>query len=326
MSWYSKTTFGIIIHWGIYSVPGYSPIGPKRLEGNGSEWYMKRLLNPYHLDNNEETKKFHETYFNNYSYEQFSHLFKAENYDPKEWVQFFKKIKAEYVILTSKHHDGFCLFDGGYYEENGQKYYWDSVHLGSEKDLLGMLVNELKKENIKVGIYYSLMEFFPRKGRKYIEYIHNQIENLVKKYDPDLIWFDGDWVKTYKEWKMQDLLSKIYTLKPELIINSRLGKDFQTYQHFLTQNDKIFYDSKDRWIPSETPNFEWEHCTTLSKGWGYNRMHINSDWKTPEQLLNIYKEVISKKGHLLLNIGPTADGKILQEEINILTRFSELKI
>jgi alpha-L-fucosidase len=232
----------------------------------------------------------------------------------------------KYVVLTTKHHDGFCLFDSQYTE-------YKDVNTPASRDLVKEYVDALRAEGLKVGFYYSLVdwhhpdftidEFHPqrvadekeyavvnkeRDMNRYREYLHNQVRELMTKYGKiDLLWLDFSYPdengKGRKDWNSTDLLKMVRTLQPGIIVNDRLdlgeyedGWDFTTHEQYKVS----------KWPEVNGKRVPWETCQTFSGSWGYHRDEYT--WKDTKQLLVLLIETVSKGGNLILNVGPTARG------------------
>ena len=293
MEWFRDAKLGIFIHWGIYAVDGLD-----------ESW----------------------SFFNNYiSHEDYLKQLKgftAKNYDPGYWADLIQASGAQYSVITSKHHDGFALWDTKFGELNAVK------SSAAKRDVLTPFVNELRKRNLKVGLYYSLPDWSypdytqhtktvtrykiaddPKRWQRFLDYYQGQMGELQKKYQPDLWWFDGDWEHNAEEWQAVELRQKLLSANPKAIINSRLrGEgDYETPE----QGPPV--------VRPETPY--WELCLTMNDSWGYQGNDKN--YKTPQQVINIFVDCISKGGNLLLDIGPKADGTIPAEQEEILRELGK---
>lgn len=288
MSWFSEAKLGIFIHWGIYSVKGIS-----------------------------ESWSFFNEYISHKDYLSQLDSFDATNYNPKKWVELIKNSGAKYAVITSKHHDGFALWKTKYGNLNSVK------NSASKKDLLTPFVNELKKNKLKLGLYYSLPDWSfndydnftknnkryiiseePKRWEKFIKYRDNQISELENLFQPDIWWFDGDWEHSEKEWRSFELSEYLLASNPNAIINSRL-------------NNYGDYDTPEIGVPVYRPKSDyWELCLTMNDSWGFQQNDKN--YKSSLQILDIFVDVISKGGNLLLNISPRSDGTIPNEQESIL--------
>ena len=335
--WYDEANFGIMIHWGVYSVPGYHYIYPrdKGKDTNGAEWYLRRLKCPQFCapqDKDQTTRKFHaEEYGEGFDYYQFGEEFTLDKWNPDTWAKLFKRSGAKYVVITSKHHDGFALWDApnSYYWQKGKKYGpWNSVDIGPHRDIIGELATAVRKQGLKFGIYYSLLEWYNSlytkdKRNKTTQYVDEvvlpQLRDIVLKYKPDIIWFDGNWGADVSYWKTLDFLAWLYNCSPvkdTVVVNDRLGKG-------TDGKYGDFFNYKDRYVPKTKPKHKWENVMTISRGWGYNRLHNPKDFKSVDQLIEIIEETVDLGGNVLMNIGPKADGTIVPQEKKRLLEIGE---
>ncbi len=310
--WYKDAKFGIFIHWGAYSVPA----GTSRQQA--SEWYLF-----YQQWRDTQPWQYHrDTYGEDFTYDQFIPQWKAERYDPDSWIRLFEDAGAEYFVLTSKHHDGFALFPSSVTDRN-------SVVMGPKRDLVGELVAAARRRGtVRPGLYYSLGEWFnPSMGRPmrnfytgqeiplagykpvndYVrDYEHKQLYEIIKRYDPDLLWADGQWAGLRPPtgpWLSEEPISYYYNQAK----NRRRPKGVVINDRFDTHADFATYEQQT--APGQLPN-KWEHCVTIGYSWGYNKHELPEDFKTSEFLIRRLADVVSKNGNLLLNIGPKADGTI----------------
>ena len=213
--WFKDAKFGIFIHWGLYSVPAW---GPKDAY---AEWY----LNGLNSGDTARLRYHEENYGKDFPYRGFIDLFKANDYDPDQWASLFKRSGARYVVLTSKHHDGFCLWPSK--ESKG----YNSVSGAAGRDLLGDLNRSVKKVGLRSGFYYSLYEWdhpdYPDNTSKYVdEYMIPQFKDVVQRYQPDIIFSDGEWDRDSKEWKSEEFLAWLYNesnAPDDVIVNDRWG-------------------------------------------------------------------------------------------------------
>lgn len=288
MEWFKNAKLGIFIHWGIYSVNGIS-----------------------------ESWSFFNEYISHQDYLDQLNSFDAKNYDPKKWVELIKDSGAKYAVITSKHHDGFALWKTKFGNLNSVK------NSASKKDLLTPFINELKKNKLKLGLYYSLPDWSfndydnftknkkryvisedPRRWEKFLNYRNNQLSELENLFKPDIWWFDGDWEHSEEEWESLKLREYLLTSNPNAIINSRL-------------NNYGDYETPEIGVPIYRPKSDyWELCLTMNDSWGFQQNDKN--YKSSMQIIDIFVDVISKGGNLLLNIGPKSDGTIPNEQEKIL--------
>jgi len=303
--WFHQDKFGIFIHWGVYAVPSYAPV----IENSGdsySEWYWWRL--------NEKQKDFSSFHDKNYGadfqYPSFEKSFKAELYDPNAWADLFKKSGAKYVVLTSKHHEGYALWDSKEADKSWGKP-WNAVTGTPKRDLLGDLTKSVNDAGLKMGFYYSLYEWFnplwKSDKKKFVtEHMFPQFKDLVTKYKPAVIFSDGEWDLTDEEWKSPELLAWLYNESPvakSVVVNDRWGKNTRGKNTGSTYTTSEYGSGMD-------PDVIWEESRGIGHSYGYNRNEKLEDYKTSHDLILMLVDIVSRGGNLLLDIGPTADGRI----------------
>ncbi len=321
-SWYTDAKFGIFIHWGPYSVPAFSKVGAY------SEWYWMNLVNPgRERQGHTLTKNFHnKVYGENFTYPDFVPMFTCELYDPDQWADIFKKSGAKYVVLTSKHHDGYTLWPS---KESDQSWGrpWSSTNSGPGRDLLGELTEAVRKTDVKMGIYYSLYEWFnplyTANVDLYVEkHMVPQFKDVVQKYSPSLIFTDGEWDYPHTTWKATELLSWLYNesaSKDDVVINDRWGKETRHHHggYYTTE------------YGSGMPNADnpWEENRGMAHSFGYSRTENIEDYNSTQELLYMLIDIVSRGGNFLLDIGPTADGRIpviMQERLLEMGKWLEV--
>jgi alpha-L-fucosidase len=285
LAWFRQAKLGIFIHWGIYAV-----------EGIDESW----------------------SFFNKYlSYEDYMRQldgFTAEHYDPKAWAQLIKKSGARYAVLTAKHHDGVALWHTRLSDLNTVET------TPAKRDLVAPFVKALRKEDLKVGLYFSHIDWShpdydvfrrdeyryrddPARWQRFLQFHRGQLKELVKGFKPDLLWFDGDWEHSAAEWSAATLRDTLLAWHPPLVLNSRI-------------NGYGDYATPEQGVPIEPLDGPWELCMTMNDSWGYQDHDHN--YKTPYQIIRIFADVIGAGGNLLLDIGPRADGTIPDEQVQIL--------
>lgn len=311
-SWFEDAKFGIFIHWGVYSVPAYSPTvrDSVGIYDRYAEHYWRRLYN------GGKTQHFFEAFHaKNYApgttYRSFANDFKAEFFQPEEWAKLFERAGAKYVVLTSKHHEGYTLWP------SKQSWNWNAKDVGSQRDLLGELTQAVKKKNLKMGYYYSLLEWFnplykPESLNNYIDqHMFPQMKDLVNTYKPDVFWTDGEWDYTSDKLRSTEFLSWLYNesaVKESVVVNDRWGKETRgKHGGFFTTEYDLIHEGNAEGVKFERP---WEECRGMAGSFGYNRNEILDDYSTSEELVHILINKVGRGGNLLLNIGPTADGRI----------------
>ena len=296
MKWWTDARFGMFIHWGLYALPARH------------EWVKNRER------------------MTNEQYQKYFEIFNPDLYNPKEWARMAKDAGMKYVVLTAKHHEGFCLWDSKFTD-----YKATNTPIG--KDLIKEYVEAFRAEGLKVGFYYSLIDWHHpdytidsrhpqrqeadtayermNKGKdmaKYREYMKNQVRELLSNYgEISIIWFDfsfpGKNGKGRNDWDSEGLLKLARSLQPGIIIDDRLDlKDVEGGWDFTTPEQvKVA-----KWPEYNGKKVPWETCQTFSGSWGYYR--DETTWKSPAQLIELLVESVSKGGNLLLNVGPTARG------------------
>ncbi len=310
--WFTDAKFGIFIHWGLYSVPAW---GPLPADGAGiydcyAEWYWWKLtdknnkVNPLFVD-------FHrKNYGDKFAYQDFVSGFKCEMFKPDDWATLFREAGAKYIVLTSKHHEGFALWP------SAQSWNWNAVDVGPHRDLAGDLTDAVKKAGLHMGFYFSLYEWFNPLYKsdlnRYVdEHMLPQMKDLVNRYRPDIVWPDGEWEHTSDKWKSTEFLAWLYNdspVKETVVVNDRWGKETRGKHggYYTTEYDLVHEGNvKDKRI-----YHPWEECRGIGHSFGYNRNENLEDYSTSEQLVHLLVEKVAMGGNLLLNVGPTADGRI----------------
>ena len=309
-NWYGDSKFGIFIHWGVYSVPAFSH------PDSYSEWYWHSLKadqserSEQHKRNQAATQAFHNRVFGkNFEYKQFAPMFRAELFDPAQWADVFKRSGAKYVVLTSKHHDGFCLFPN----EQANKSWgrpWNSVDEGPKRDLLGDLGDAVCDAGLKMGFYYSLYEWFnplwlSDRERFVDEHMIPQFKDVVTRYKPSIIFSDGEWEMEHEKWKSTELLAWLFNESPsrdEVVINDRWGKS--------TRHKHGGYFTTEYGVGMKDASYSWEENRGMGMSYGYNRNEPLSNYKSVKELVLVLIDLVSRGGNFLLDVGPTADSRI----------------
>ena len=299
--WFTDAKFGVFICWGLYSVPAWTP------KGNYSEWYQ------YWLREKSFEGKVHDfhvkTYGKNFKFKDFAPMFKAELWNPDEWAALFEKAGAKYIVFTTKHHSGYTMWPSREAEQTyGENY--NPVKVGPKRDIVGDIAAAMRKKSIKVGLYYSLYEWYhplwqSDKQRFVAEHMFPQFKDLVTSYRPDIIWSDGEWEMSWEKWKSLELLAWLFNNAPnekDLVINDRWGKGIR-HKHggFYTTE----YGSG-----MDDDSHPWEENRGMGFSYGYNRAEDAGDYRTAQELILMLIDVVSRGGNLCLDIGPSADGKI----------------
>ncbi|MGI6687253.1 MAG: alpha-L-fucosidase [Christensenellales bacterium] len=313
MRWYQEARFGMFIHFGLYSIPARG------------EW-----LRSYEKVSIED-------------YQQYFDEFDPVNYDPVAWAKAAKQAGMRYAVLTSKHHDGFCLFDSKYTD-------YKATNTKAGRDLVREYVEAFRAEGIKVGLYYSIFDWhhpdFPAFGDKhhpmrdneawrgkkhdfdnYLRYMHAQVEELMTGYGQiDLLWFDFSYDDLWGEaWRAGDLVRMIRRHQPQIIINNRLEVSGEGFGSLLDEHPNLYsgdYVSPEQIIPPNgIVNYQgepvaWEACVTMNNNWGFHA--TDRFYKPAIMLIRKLVECVSKGGNMLLNVGPTAKGEFPPEATKIL--------
>ncbi len=294
MKWWTEARFGMFIHWGLYALPARH------------EWVK------------------HNEHLTDEAYDRYFQHFNPDLYDPKEWARLAREAGMKYFVVTTKHHEGFCLWDSKYTDYKATK-------TPCGKDLIKPMVEAFRAEGLRVGFYHSLLDwhhpeypidrFHPMFGnlefrekaknrdiRKYVEYLHNQVREILTEFGRvDCLFMDFSFPeengKGRDDWQSEKLLKMIRELQPEIILNDRLdlldvpgGWDYRTPEQFMPRE----------WVTVDGRRVPWETCQTFSGSWGYHR--DEATWKSVRQLVVMLIETVSKGGNLLLNVGPTARG------------------
>jgi alpha-L-fucosidase len=309
MAWWRDAQFGMFIHWGAYSVPAGVYHG-QRIGGIG-EWIMNSAKVPIP------------------EYEQFAHAFNPTKYDAEQWVRTAKDAGMKYIILTSKHHDGFALFDS-----KVSKY--DVVDAAAyHKDALKALAEAAHRQGMKFGVYYSIMDWHHPDAQapstpnynardfknpnfnRYVEtYMKPQLKELLTQYPAiDVLWFDGEWVADWSDAQGRQLYDWLRTIKPSLIINNRVGHSRAGMAGMSANADAPGdFGTPEQQVPATgLPGVDWETCMTMNDTWGFKS--FDDGWKDTRTLLRTMIDAASKGGNFLLNVGPTSAGEIPPESV-----------
>lgn len=309
-AWFTDAKFGIFIHWGVYSVPAWAPAdAPIGVYAKYAEWYWSRLTESSG-EAHDLFKAFHDSiYGEKFKYQDFAPQFKAELFEPEKWADVFARSGAKYIVLTSKHHEGFCLWP------SAQSSNWNSVDIGSHRDLAGDLTKAVKAKGLYMGFYYSLYEWFnplyKNNVDKYVDdHMFPQMKDLVTRYEPDVFWTDGEWDLPSEKWKSTQFLSWLYNesaVKNTVVVNDRWGKETRSkHGGIYTTEYDLVHESKG----IKEISHPWEECRGIGTSFGYNRVEDLDNYMTSKALIDLLIEKVSAGGNLLLDIGPTADGRI----------------
>lgn len=317
LSWFVNDRFGLFIHWGLYALPARH------------EWVKQR----------EE--------ISDEDYEKYFKYFDPDLYDPKIWAKAASQAGMKYFCVTTKHHEGFCLWDSKLTD-------YKATNTPAKRDLLKPMVEAFREQDMKVGFYHSLIDWHHphfridavhsmrnhpdkdklnegRDQQKYIDYLHGQVRELLTDYGKvDMLFYDFSYApgkkgrpegfdgKGRNEWGSEGLIKLTRELQPDIVVNDRLdlddvdgGWDYRTPEQFMPR----------KWVVYEGQRVHWETCQTFSGSWGYHR--DESTWKSIEQLLQMLIGVVSRGGNLLLNVGPTGRGEFDDRALNCLSGMGE---
>src|SRR5690606_26706003 len=279
-AWLTQGKFVVLLTGGFIAVPAYAPIIPN----NGlsySEWYWTRIESKL-----KEFWDFHvKNYGENFTYEQFESQFKAELYDPQHWADIFKKSGAKYVVLTSKHHEGYALWNSPEADRTWGKP-WNAVTGTPQRDLLGDLTTAVRDAGLKMGYYYSLYEWYnplwKTDKQKYInDHMLPQLKDLVNKYKPSIIFSDGEWDLSDTTWRSTEFLAWLFNESPvakDVVVNDRWGKNTRERNHGATYTTSEYGSGK-------SADIVWEESQGIGHSYGYNRNERIDDYKSSRELL-----------------------------------------
>ena len=279
LQWWRDAKFGMFIHWGLYSIIGQQ------------EWVMESEGIPIP------------------QYEILAAHFQPRPNVAQEWVKLAKRAGQKYMVMTTKHHEGFCMFDTKLTDYCAPKQ-------GPGRDLVREYVEAARAEGLRVGFYYSLMDWHHPDGAKcktdeaarkrFVAYTHGLIRELMTNYGKiDVLWYDVDAPLTPEEWESERMNQMVFELQPEIIVNNRNGLDGD-------------FSTPEQHIEASKEGRAWETCMTLNDSWGYNRG--DDSWKTPKEIVSNLATCAAGGGNYLLNIGPKPDGSVPQESVDVLEK------
>ncbi len=296
--WYKDVKFGIFIHWGVYSVPAFCS------KGNYAEWYQHALNS-----GDSSTITFHKNKFGSTSYYQLSDQFKAELFKPDEWAELIQASGARYVVLTSKHHDGFANWPSKEASRDWG-FAWNAAERGPQRDLLGDLFSAIRKTAVHAGMYYSLYEWYNplwlADRQRYVQdHVWPQMKELINTYKPDVFWTDGDWDASEDTWKSKEFLTWLYNespVKDRVVTYDRWGSGVRFHHgSVFTPEYQPDLDFEDHY---------WEESRGMGFSYGYNREEDVWDYNSAKVLVLSLIDKVSRGGNFLLDIGPDGHGKI----------------
>ena len=316
--WFRKDRFGMFIHWGLYAIPALG------------EWIMS-----------EKRMKVED-------YEQYFEQFDPTDYNPREWAKLAKKAGMQYAVLTAKHHDGFCLFDSALTD-------YKATNTKAGRDLVQEFLDAFRAEGLKVGLYFTLIDwhhpdypkyndaFHPMRQNeaykdekidfnRYLDYMHGQVEEIVTNYGKlDILWFDFSYDDMCADkWRAEELIQMVRKHQPDVIIDNRLEGSGEKNGSIVTETPNSYsgdFASPEMIIPPggmrdlKGNPIPWELCATLNNHWGY--CYHDHTYKTPQTVIRKLVECVSKGGNFILNVGPDAKGKIPKESQDVLEAVGE---
>ncbi len=312
MEWWSQARFGMFIHWGLYSIPA----GEWKGSTNHAEWIRTTAQIPLA------------------EYDKFVGQFNPVKFNATEWVRMAKNAGMKYITITSKHHDGFCLFDSKYTD-------FDVMSTPFKRDILKELADACHKEGIKICWYHSIMDwhhpdYLPRreweKDRpttgadydRYVQHLKSQLKELLTNYgEISVLWFDGEWESTWNQKYGSEIYNYVRSLQPNIIINNRVGAGRAGMEGFTKEGEFAGdFGTPEQEIPATgMPGLYWETCMTMNNNWGFNKH--DDHWKSAEDLVRKLADIASKGGNFLLNVGPTSRGVFPQQSIDRLREIGE---
>jgi alpha-L-fucosidase len=308
MSWFREARFGMFIHWGLYSVPA----GEWNGKTNYGEWFLEETKMPVS------------------EYEKFAGQFNPVKFDARAWVSRAKEAGMKYIVITTKHHDGFGMFPSSLTD-------WCIKSTPFQRDPLKELAQACQDQGIRLCFYHSIMDWHhPDWGvrrpwndkasgtpdmDRYTAFLKGQLKELLTEYGPiGILWFDGQWEKPWTSERGVDLYNYVRGLQPNIIVNNRVGKpvDSASGVGFVERGAVGDYGTPEQEIPATGfgPGVDWESCMTMNNHWGFNKTDQN--WKSSTTLIRNLIDCASKGGNYLLNVGPTSEGLFPQPSIERL--------
>ena len=282
MKWWHEARFGMFIHWGLYSTLGHH------------EWVMENEGIPVS------------------EYAPLAKQFKPKPFPARDWAKLARETGMRYMVMTTKHHEGFCHFDTKTTD-------YCSPKQGPGRDLVREYVDAARNEGMRVGFYYSLMDWHHPDGarcatdesarKRFVEYIHTHVREVMTNYGKiDVLWYDVAWPLDAAGWESERMNKMVFELQPDIIVNNRnkLPGDFST---------------PEQQIKADTEGHAWESCMTLNDSWGYQR--ADDDWKSPRRVIQNLIACSRDTGNYLLNIGPRGDGSVPEDSIRVLTEVGQ---
>ncbi|XP_065288998.1 tissue alpha-L-fucosidase-like [Dermacentor albipictus] len=309
--WFDEAKIGVFLHWGVFSVPSF-----------GSEWFWHN----WHEMQPAYVLFMMRNYRPGFTYQDFAPEFTAEFFDPARWADIFAKSGARYVVLTGKHHEGFTLWP------SNVSWNWNAKDVGPHRDLVGDLADAVRRRGgMRFGVYHSMMDWYhplylADKASGFESALFPpakaipELVEIVNRYEPDIVWSDGEWEAPDTYWNSTSFLAWLYNDSPvrsTVVVNDRWGKGVR-----CKHGD--FFNCDDQFNPGVLQPHKWENCLPIDqRSWGYRRDASLSDYRTIGELLDILASTVSCNGNLLINVGPTKDGIIVPAFEERLTQLGE---
>jgi alpha-L-fucosidase len=306
IAWWREARFGMFIHWGLYAIPA----GKWGERTNHGEWIRTTAQIPLE------------------EYAKFQPQFNPTAFDADAWARLAADAGMKYLVITSKHHDGFALFDSKLTE-------WDVMNTPFGRDVMKELSEACERHGVKFCTYHSIMDwqhpdYLPRRDwettrssegadfQRFRRYLHGQVEELVRNYEPHVMWFDGEWESTWTHEYGVELFEHCRKLAPAMLVNNRVDVHRGGMAGFSQSSEAVGdFGTPEQEIPATgLPGVDWETCMTMNGNWGYNAYDTN--WKSSREMVRMLVDVASKGGNYLLNIGPRADGTFPPEAVERL--------
>jgi len=312
MQWWRDARFGLFIHWGLYAIPA----GEWNNVTSYAEWIRNQAEIPIEV------------------YDSLTLKFNPAKFNAEEWVKMAKNAGMKYIVITSKHHDGFCLFDS-------KETDFDVMSTPFKRDILKELSEACRKNSIKLCFYHSIMDwhhpdYLPRRDwekdrssegadfDKYVLHMKKQLKELLTNYgEIGVLWFDGEWESTWSDDRGKDLYNYVRGLQPNIIINNRVSASRSGMEGFTAEGGFAGdFGTPEQQIPATgLQDVDWESCITMNNHWGYNKNDNN--WKSTKDIIRMLADIASKGGNYLLNIGPTAEGLFPNESMQRLKEIGK---
>lgn len=298
MAWWRDARFGLFIHWGLYAIPAGA--------WNGATHHGEWIRDTAHIPVDQ--------------YETFKASWNPTKFDAARWADIAAKAGMKYVVITTKHHDGFCLFDSAHTD-------WDVMSTPFQRDVMKEIADAFRARGLRVCWYHSIMDwhhpdYLPRRPweterstagadlERYVKYLHAQVEELLTKYgDIGVLWFDGEWESSWTHERGKALYELCRRLQPNVIVNNRVDVSRAGMEGFSSDRESYGdFGTPEQTIPAEgLPGVDWETCMTMNGHWGFNR--ADTGWKSAAEMIRMLCDIASKGGNFLMNVGPTAEGE-----------------